>query len=85
MLYTLRDIVLEQLQRAREQPVDILLRPGIKAQGRGDHRASDGGRAGLAGRPFLRPQDARETLSRLQGHEGAGDRGIREAVVYAGV
>jgi hypothetical protein len=31
MLSTLRDIVHEQLQLAREQPVDLLLRPGIKA------------------------------------------------------
>ena len=31
MLHTLRDIVCERLRRAREQPVDLLLRPGIKA------------------------------------------------------
>ena len=31
MLYTLRDIINGQLQRLREQPVDLLVRPGIKA------------------------------------------------------
>ena len=31
MLLTLRDIVHEQVLRAREEPVDYLLRPGIKA------------------------------------------------------
>jgi hypothetical protein len=31
MLYTLRDVVYGQLQRAREQPVNLLVRPGIKA------------------------------------------------------
>jgi hypothetical protein len=30
-IYTLRDIVHGHLQRAREQPADLLLRPGIKA------------------------------------------------------
>lgn len=76
-IYTLRDIVHGHLQRAREQPADLLLRPGIKAVviiGLLTVAAQ------VSQERSPRPQDAREALGRLKGREGAGDNRIREAI-----